>query len=211
MFNNKVIIFHNGVAFDAVLINKLFACYGLNVNYAVLDTMNLAYELGFQTVDKKYRQDSLGRTLNIPNTDAHNAAGDCKQLLEIYKALWDKYSGAVIWKTVLNHLIYSKLFNFLEIGHFDNDGYLREIYQFGMRKDMINIIIKNFIAKSNEKVEYNLHQKLKGNEVYVALGLDRKEPLVLTKKDLKFSDVPKNDGDIISSQNNTAVYKDKFR
>lgn len=100
ILNNKVVIMHNGINFDANFLNKLFGAFNKKVNYACLDTMSLTYHLNLTPTtyngNASYTQESVGRYLQVTNLQAHNAVYDCVQLFGIYNKLYEKYKDDII-------------------------------------------------------------------------------------------------------------------
>lgn len=99
ILDNKIIIMQNGINFDADFLNKLFGMVGKKVRYACLDTMSMAYHLGYTSTTPtgraSYTQESLGRYLKVINLQAHNAVYDCVQLFNIYSKMYEKNANEI--------------------------------------------------------------------------------------------------------------------
>lgn len=168
---DKIVIAHNGIGFDAVLINKNLAMFNKKVNWACLDTMTLAFKIGLkpensdrlpeeqqtkeflnlqpedEREDIRFRQKDLGIYFDVANLDSHNAVGDVVQLAKIFVKMKEEAfkRGTNFYKLIEDNIQYSKIINQVLVLNKDNKKQLNSFEFFN--SPIMYHLIKNQIQK----------------------------------------------------------------
>lgn len=156
LFENKVVVAHNGISFDAMLLNKLFDYFDLKVNWACLDTVALCFRLNYHpTLNYKvsYSQASLGNYFHIKNENSHTALADTKQLKAIYETMVQPFNNALLSTLIFKYATKTKkMTNFLYQITSLNNQYLNTLL---FHTPLTYNTLNNYVAQLNN-VPYQL-------------------------------------------------------
>lgn len=159
--HGKVAVAHNGISYDANLVNKLFTMFNLNVQWACLDTMTLVYHAHIYEGLYNYRLKTIGNFLNIPNMKAHNAMGDTGQMVEIYKTVVNDIGGFdKLWELVTSNRVETYFANRTVKLDYNDKGNVVEVEFY--KSPLFIYLVKNEII-NHKNISPYLYYEIKTN------------------------------------------------